>query len=163
MGVPAAELLGRVLGPPFFSRSAGAARARFADVHDLEEGIADVGGFRLQLRVQARHATPTLAIRFADAFALCTDTGYDEGNVDFARSVDVLLHEAVYAADRCPDEWHCAGGDAGRIAAAADVGRLILIHVDPALTDDDHLAAYARAHFTASEVGSDGPLSVAYV
>src|SRR5688500_14713218 len=112
MGVPAADILGRVLGPPFFSRTAEAAQRRFADVRDLEEGAVEVGGFPLQLRVQQRHSTPTLAIRLGDVFALCTDTGYDEGNVGFAGGVHTLLHEAVYAADRCPDEWHSAGGDA---------------------------------------------------
>lgn len=160
IGRPAPELLGDVLGPPFFSRSAEAARARFAGVHDLEEGEAEIGGYTLRLRIQRRHSTPTLAIRYGDVFALCTDTGYDEGNVEFARGVGVLLHEAVYAADRCPDEWHSAAGDAGRIAAAAEVGRLVLIHVDPGLADDDKLARYARAHFAASEVGRDGPLLV---
>jgi ribonuclease BN (tRNA processing enzyme) len=160
MGAPAAELLGDVLGPPFFSRSAESARAHFADIRDVEEGEVEIGGFTLRLRVQRRHSTPTLAIRYGDVFALCTDTGYDEGNVEFARGVGVLLHEAVYPADRCPDEWHSAAGDAARIAAAAEAGRLVLIHIDPGLSDEERLAAHARAHFARSEVGRDGPLLV---
>jgi ribonuclease BN (tRNA processing enzyme) len=160
MGTSAVELLGDVLGPPFFSRSAEAARARFAGIHDLDAGEVEIGAFSLRVRVQRRHSTPTLAVRFGDVFALCTDTGYDEGNIEFARGVAVLLHEAVYAADRCPDEWHSAAGDAARIAAAADVGRLVLIHLDPNLADEGGLARFARAHFAASEVGHDGPLLV---
>jgi ribonuclease BN (tRNA processing enzyme) len=160
MGMPAAELLGTVFGPPFFSRSAEAARARFEDVREVEEGEVEIGAFALRLRVQHRHSTPTLAVRYGDVFALCTDTGYDEGNVEFARGVDVLLHEAVYAADRCPDEWHSASGDAARIAAAAGVGRLVLVHIDPGLADEDELERRARVHFAATEAGRDGPLLV---
>jgi ribonuclease BN (tRNA processing enzyme) len=159
MGASAEDLLGRLLGSPFFSQSAEAARGRFAGVEEVEEGSFRIGAFELRARVQRRHATPTLAYRHGSAWALCTDTGYDDGNVSFVRGVRVLLHEAVYAADRCDDEWHCAAGDAARIAAAADVGRLVLIHTPPGL-DDDELAGFARARFGASEAGRDGPLAV---
>lgn len=160
LGTSADEVLGRVLGPPFFSSSTDAARARFADVRDVEAGSLEVGGFAVTLRVQPRHATPTLAIRLGDTFALCTDTGYDEENVEFVRGVQVLLHEAVYAADHSDDEWHSAAGEAARIAAAADVERLVLVHVDPGLPDDGELARHGRARFAATEVGLDGPLAV---
>lgn len=160
LGTPATDVLGRVLGPPFFSSSTDAARARFAGVRDVEAGTVEIGRFRLQLRVQALHATPTLAIRLGDTFALCTDTGYDEANVDFVRGVRVLLHEAVYAADDCEDDWHSAAGHAARIAAAAGVERLVLVHIDPGLADDAELARHARARFAASEVGRDGPLAI---
>lgn len=159
LGTSADALLGRVLGPPFFSQSPDAARRRFAGVEEVSEGQVRIGALELRARVQPRHATPTLAFRLGDAWALCTDTGYDEDNVAFARGVRLLMHEAVYAADRCPDEWHCAAGDAARIAAAADVGRLVLIHLDPALDDDERLAGFARARFAASEAGRDGPLA----
>lgn len=160
LGTSADEVLGRVLGPPFFSSSTAAARARFADIRDVEAGSVEIGGFALDVRVQPRHATPTLAIRLGDTFALCTDTGYDEDNVDFVRGVGVLLHEAVYAADDCDDDWHSAAGEAARIAAAAAVERLVLVHVDPGLADDGELARPAQARFAASEVGRDGLLAV---
>lgn len=160
IGTPAEELLGRLLGPPFFSQSPPAARRRFAGVEEAGEGPLRIGALELQARVQPRHATSTLAYRLGDDWALCTDTGYDEDNVPFVQGVRLLMHEAVYAADRNPDEWHCAAGDAARIAAAGQVGRLVLIHVDPGLDDDERLVGFARAHFEASEAGRDGPLGV---
>ena len=162
LGASAKALLARVLGPPFFSHSAEAAWDRFAEVHELEAGETQVNGFRLGVRVQQRHATPTLALRLGDHLALCTDTGYDEANADFARGARVLLHEAVYAGDTADDDWHSAAGEAARIADAAGVERLVLIHLDPGLEDDGEaeLERHARAHFAASEVGQDGPLEL---
>jgi ribonuclease BN (tRNA processing enzyme) len=157
LGTPAAAVAKQLLGPPFFAATFEAASELFAEVLDLEEGENDVGPFRLRVRMQRRHGTPSYALRL-DGVAYVTDTAYDEGNVELARGARVLFHEAVHAADETDDVAHTAAGEAARIACAAGVERLILIHVDPALETDAELLRHARAVFPRAEVGSDGPV-----
>jgi ribonuclease BN (tRNA processing enzyme) len=147
------ELVGRLLGPPFAPPSFVDG---FAAVHELEIGANRIGPFELVTRVQPRHSTPTLALRFADELVWCTDTAYDEENVDFARGARLLCHEAFFAAERTDDPGHTASGEAAQIAAASGVEHLVLMHVNPELEDDGELEASARVRFPASQVGRDG-------
>jgi ribonuclease Z len=68
---------------------------------------------------------------------------------EWARGADVLLHEAGgldVRADQVRRQGHSTAGDAGRIARAANVDRLILVHVpDDGLADA--MLAEARAEF----------------
>jgi ribonuclease BN (tRNA processing enzyme) len=149
-GVPADEVLGRLVGPPFFSEPGEAGSAR-----ELE-GETEIGPFGVSLRVQPQHPGRSVAIRVRGGLTYCTDTRYDAGNVEFAEGSAVLLHEATQGGDTTDDPGHTAAGEAGRLAAAAGVGRLVLMHVNPEVRADGELAASARAHFAASEVGRDG-------
>ncbi|MFN2469703.1 MAG: MBL fold metallo-hydrolase [Gaiellaceae bacterium] len=150
---PTSHLLGRLLGSPFAPRTF---LSRIAAVHDMAIGHTQIGPFGLETRVQPRHINPTLALRFGDELVWCTDTAYDDGNREFARGAGVLCHEAFYPSDTTSDPGHTAAGDAARLAAAAGVDRLILIHVNPELDDDDGLLNIARAQFAATQVGRDG-------
>jgi ribonuclease BN (tRNA processing enzyme) len=152
-GVPTDELVRRLMGSPF---APPGFVEDFASVRELGVGETDVGGFRIQTRIQPFHGNRTLALRVEDAVAWCTDTAYDEENVAFAQGVELLCHEAFHAAERTDDRGHTAAGEAARLAAAANVARLILIHVNPELDDDEALLAFARPHFAATEVGVDG-------
>jgi ribonuclease Z len=125
-------------------------------LRELPVGDAQVGPFSVRARIQRRHSNPTLALRVDDTIAWCTDTAYDEENVEFVRGAHTLFHEAFRAGDGTDDPTHAASGQAGNLAAAAGVERLVLIHVDPALDDDGALLAGARAQFDSAEVGSDG-------
>jgi len=151
-GIPTDELVRRLLGSPF-------APPGFVDEYTIRElavGEAEVGPFRVRSRIQTRHGNPTLALRVDDALAWCTDTAYDEANVEFVRGVEVLAHEAFHAADSTDDTGHTAAGEAARLAAEAGVGRLVLIHVNPDGDDDEALLSFARPHFEATVVGTDG-------
>jgi ribonuclease BN (tRNA processing enzyme) len=152
-GTPTADLVQRLLDSPF--APPGFLRT-FGTVHELGAGAARVGAFDVTTRVQPKHGNPTLALRFEDALAWCTDTAYDPENADHVRGVRVLFHEAVYAADETDDPGHTAAGEAARLAAEAGVGRLVLVHVDPEHDDDDALLEFARPHFAATEVAADG-------
>jgi ribonuclease BN (tRNA processing enzyme) len=66
------------------------------------------------------------------------------------------VHEAFHTAESCDQNGHTAAGEAGRLAAAAGVERLVLIHLHPLLRDESELLGFARAHFAATEVGRDG-------
>ena len=151
--IPNEELLRRVLGPPFAPQTFVSA---FAAINELGVGDVSIGPFDLRTRIQQRHSNPTLALRFADELVWCTDTAYDEENVDFARGVRLLCHEAFYPSDRTDDRGHTASGEAARSAAAAGVDRLVLIHVNPALDHEEQMLLHARRAFAATEVARDG-------
>lgn len=153
-GVPAGELLGRLVGPPFFTETGEAGSA-----HELE-GDTEIGPFGISIRVQPQHPGRSVAIRVSGGLTYCTDTRYDPENVDFAQGSAVLLHEAFQGGDTTDDPGHTAAGEAGRLAAAAGVGRLVLMHVNPDGVTDEELAGAAQAHFPAVEVGRDGVVLV---
>ena len=155
---PAEEVVHRLLDPPFLAGDPGDVTRTFATaIHELGRDV-DIGPFHVELRVQPLHNGPTVALKVNGELAYCTDTAYDEDNAAFARGARVLLHEAFWPTDATDDVQHSAAGEAGRVAAAAGVERLVLIHVSPLLADDEELAAAARAHFEGVQVARDGDL-----
>ncbi len=155
-GTSGEELVHRLLAPPFLApRREDVGERMLTAIHELE-GDLDVGPFRIETRVQPRHNGPTLALKVNGELAYCTDTAFDEGNIQFARGARVLLHEVFHPGDETDDPFHSAAGEAARVASAAGVERLVLVHVSPLRDDEEALLACARARFAASEVGFDG-------
>ncbi len=152
---PALELVHRLLGPPFLLSTPDNLTEGIEVVHDLELPGARIGSFEVRLRGQPLHPETSYAVRIGDDLAYCTDTAYDEANVDFVRGVRVLAHEAMHAGATTDDPTHTAAGDAARLAAEAGVERLVLIHTHPFLRDDEELLVHARPIFPAAEVGRD--------
>jgi len=148
-GLPADEVFERLIDPPFFTGTDVVGTPR-----ELE-GDREVGPFRIEIRVQPQHPGKTIAVKVDGRLVYCTDTAYDAENVGFARGASILLHESFWPGDTTPDPTHTAAGEAGRLAAEAGVERLVLVHINPEGGGDDELAASARAHFAASEVGRD--------
>jgi ribonuclease BN (tRNA processing enzyme) len=127
------------------------------DVRELVEGRQEVGGFTIRTRRQDKHWDPTAGIRVDDAVALMTDTAYDEAGVELAAGAAHLLHEAwTTSAEAEPNPAHSTAADAARIAAAADVGQLTLIHLNPRLQDESALLEDARQYMANTVVGEDG-------
>ena len=156
LGTPAEDLVHRLLDPPFLLGSPAELAETIARVHELEPGETSIGPFRVETRIQPKHASPTIAYRIDGSLVYCTDTAYDEENVAFARGARVLVHEAFHSGDTTDDKGHTAAGEAARLAAAAGVERLVLIHPGPRSSDDDERLASARRHFAATELGRDG-------
>jgi ribonuclease BN (tRNA processing enzyme) len=154
-GADGADLVRRLLGPPFLMRRAEDLDGLLTGIHELNGGF-ERGAFRVETRHQPLHPGTSLAFKVNGWLAYCTDTAYDPENVPFVRGARVLLHEAMHASDETDDPTHSAAGQAARIAAAAGVERLVLTHVNPALADDAEIEAFARKRFDASEVGRDG-------
>ena len=147
------EILRRLLGPPFSDADFGLAAS---EVRELAAGEQEIGRFRLRARRQESHSTPTLALRFDDLLTYCTDTPYDAGNAELAAGSRVLMHEAWYTEDaRREGEIHSSGRDAGAVARAAGVERLVLIHLHP-LGGHAAILEEARGEFPAAELGFDG-------
>ena len=151
-GTPSRSLLGTLVGTPFFGASLDDVAG---DVRELPSGAVEIGPFRLRVRVQERHAHPTVALRLRDELTYCTDTALDPENANFAAGSRVLLHEAWHASDTTSDAGHTAAGDAGRLATQAGVESLVLIHVNPLLQTDEELIRPAREAFPAAKVGRD--------
>jgi ribonuclease BN (tRNA processing enzyme) len=147
------EVLRRLCGPPFSDADFGLT-AR--EVRELAIGEQEIGPFTLRTRRQEGHSTPTLALRFGDWLTYCTDTPYDAGNESFAAGSRVLMHEVWMAHhSRREAEIHSSGRDAGRVARAAGVERLVLIHLSP-LGGHEELLSEARTEFPGAELAHDG-------
>jgi ribonuclease BN (tRNA processing enzyme) len=152
-GTSSEALLGPLRRPPI---SASAA-AELGQIHELTAGRQQIGVFTVTARAQLRHWAPTAGLRVDDEIALVTDTAYDPEGVPLVQNVKHLLHEAwsPSAAPRSA-EGDATGRDAARIAAAAHVDQLTLIHLNPLLSDQQSVLEDARAIAPDAQLGEDG-------
>jgi ribonuclease BN (tRNA processing enzyme) len=136
---PVAER-GRIAGA--FGRPASELDDVFAFT-DPADGM--IGPFEVTL-IRTRHPVETHAIRLTaegKSLVYTADTGPFAALAGFARGAELLLAEAGAAEDsEHRPAMHLTGTDAGRLAADADVGHLVVTHVAPW---DDPLAALAAA------------------
>jgi ribonuclease Z len=95
------------------------------------------------------------------SIAYVTDTVAvaDADYVEIIRGVDLLIHEC-YFGDDMPEQAELTGHSCltpvAEVAAAAKVGRMVLVHINPLLADDNGLdIAAARKIFPNIEIGVD--------
>jgi ribonuclease BN (tRNA processing enzyme) len=140
------------------------------DLHlePIAAGVNEIAGHTVRVRAQ-HHSDVSVAYRVDDAFVLATDTRIDPETAAFATGVGLLLHEAWYnAGDPRTDEMptalragyaaHSEAGGVAKLAADADVSRLVPVHLNP-LHDESYyvaLEATARAVFPRTDVLPDG-------
>lgn len=119
--------------------------------HDVRPGVRTLGPLTLRT-ARTAHPVECYAVRVeagGRSLVYTGDTGPAEAVTELARGADLLLAEAsfVHGADNPPD-LHLTGHQAGLMAAAAGVGRLVLTHVppwhDPAAAVTEASAAYGR-------------------
>jgi ribonuclease BN (tRNA processing enzyme) len=121
------------------------------DVHEVAGGDGfEVGPMAVSL-VDVVHPVPTVAPRIeVDGVRVVysSDTAWCDDLVEFARGADLFLCEATWQGDAAdlPSGMHLTARDAGRLAAAADVRRLVLTHVLGSL-DRDRSLVEARETF----------------
>jgi ribonuclease BN (tRNA processing enzyme) len=121
------------------------------------------GGFRVS-SAQVVHPALSLAYRFGDSetgasIVIAGDTSYYEPLHRFAAGADVFVHEASYgpaSVDPLKPWGHCGAPDAARLALAAGVKRLYLVHF-PASKAAETLAA-AREIFPDTYLPEEGEL-----
>ena len=92
-----------------------------------------------------RHAMPNCGVRIHDgtvSLAYTGDTGPTAAVLTMAAGVDLLLAEATMVDGDSGDYGHLSAIDAGRVAAEADVGQLVLTHLFA--TDADSVRASAE-------------------
>lgn len=90
----------------------------------------------------ARHVVPTCGFRVespAGTFAYTSDTGWTDSLIELAKDADLLLCEATLRETDSGPHGHLSAREAGKLAAAAQVGILVLTHFSN--TDADWLDA----------------------
>lgn len=98
------------------------------------DGPVTIGPFTIE-PVPVVHPVEAYGLRVSaggSTLAYTGDTATCEALEGLADGVDLLLAEASFrAADENPPDVHLTGEDAGRLAASAGVGRLVITHVPP--------------------------------
>ena len=121
------------------------------DFRTLAETTFDIGPFQVTAGL-VNHPVETYGFRFSHGGRTLTysaDTGESDALVSLARDADALLCEASFLDSRVnvPDV-HLTGRGAGRHAALAGVGRLLLTHLVPAWGDEEQTLAEARSMYS---------------
>jgi ribonuclease BN (tRNA processing enzyme) len=107
----------------------------YAPTDVAADGHFDIGPFRARTRLLP-HWVPNAGLRLSvgdRVLAYTGDTGPAPEVVELARDADVLLAEATFA-DRVPEDsqrYLSSASQAGRHAADASAGRLLLTHLWP--------------------------------
>ena len=93
------------------------------------------------------------------AYVTDTTARADADYIDKIRGVDLLVHECYFSddlADFAEMTGHSNSTPVAQVAAAADVGRLLLVHLNPMFNTVDPVGLeVARAIFPATEIGVD--------
>lgn len=93
------------------------------------------------------------------SYAYCSDTMYSESVAESVKNVDVLYHEATFAhslAQLAKATGHSTALQAAKIAAKADVGKLIIGHLSSRYKHPEVLLNEARTIFPETYLAEDG-------
>lgn len=111
-----------------------------------------LGPFEI-LAVPARHPVESYSIRFSAGGRSITysgDTGPNPALPALAQGTDLALFEgSLVTADDNPIDLHMTGAEAGRAAAEAGAGLLVITHL-VTWNDNDEVMAEARANYSGS-------------
>lgn len=129
---------------------------RFAEVFELEEYGEDdrveVKGMSLTFQ-RTRHPVPCFAPRLTDggvSVVYSSDSGYAPELAAHAAGADLFLCEATFLETHpywTEEHGHMTGELAGRLAAEAEVGRLVLTHLSPDARQNEANLRRARGEF----------------
>jgi ribonuclease BN (tRNA processing enzyme) len=127
------EALGRLIAPPLFPLRL-AEFPMTVEVVPYDGPTLEVGGARLRLRRQ-RHAGGSVGVVVDDRIAYLTDCETEDASVDFARGVDLLLHEVWVTDDEAARgtqrRGHSTVEQVAAFATATGAGTLLPIHHHP--------------------------------
>jgi ribonuclease BN (tRNA processing enzyme) len=150
------------------------------ELAEFSEGmVTENDGLKVTaLRVDHPPVAECFALRFEHggrSIVFSADTAYFEPLAEFARGADILVHEAMLeeGVDRLVARTgngarlkqhlfacHTLAADAGRIAASAGAGHLVLNHLipadDPGIADSHWVAAVRKSWQGALTIGRDG-------
>jgi ribonuclease BN (tRNA processing enzyme) len=132
--------------------AADRARENLADTFEfrrLADGTVHIGPFEIAVATAA-HPCEAYSFRIGHggrSLLYTGDTGVSPVLDELAKDADVVLAEASWThAENRPPDLHLSGTEAGRLAAVASTGRLLLTHVPP-WTDGADVLAEATAEF----------------
>jgi ribonuclease BN (tRNA processing enzyme) len=129
-----------VYAPPGLRERSSYATAAWLDWNEigLPSQLA-IGPFDVRFGA-TDHGTPTLAVSLSHegaTFAYSADSGPRWSVAEFGSGIDVFLCEATYTQQDEGALLHLSGRQAGAMARAAGVDRLILTHRWPTVSADD--------------------------
>ena len=110
-------------------------------------------------RVKYSNQTYTLPPRRHHSYAFCSDTKYDEELVKWIKEVDFLYHEATFMEEmkeRAHLTFHTTAAQAGRIATAAAVGKLMVGHFSTRYKDLNPLLKEVQTEFENAHLALEG-------
>lgn len=126
------------------------------DLHTIESLPADgltIGEMHIRF-FPVRHPVPSFGLRVicdGKAFAYTGDSNDCASLAGLAADADLLLADAgLSLADWSQTSPHLSANGCGRLAARSGAKRLLLTHLNPKYTPDQH-EAEARSHFAACE------------
>lgn len=93
------------------------------------------------------------------SYAYCSDTIFDMSLVEHIYGVDLLYHESTFLhelAERAIETFHTTALQAGKIAKAANVKKMIIGHFSARYTNLDLLLDEARTVFEHTELALEG-------
>jgi ribonuclease BN (tRNA processing enzyme) len=110
-------------------------------------GSVNIGPFTVRVGT-ALHPCESFSFRISSggrSIVYTGDTGFNDGLVELASGVDLLLSEATWthAEDRPPD-LHMSGREAGELAKRSGAARLLVTHLSPFI-DSQAILAEARS------------------
>ncbi len=128
---------------------------KFEYFHRLKKGedVEDEDGNQINFREYT--APPPRA----KSYAYCSDTTYHEKVVESVKNVDLLYHEATFLdvhEDRARATKHSTATMAAKVAAEANVGKLIMGHLSARYDSGDEHVNEASAVFKNCEYVIDG-------
>lgn len=92
------------------------------------------------------------------SYAYCSDTTYCKSLIPLIKGVDLLYHEATFDASeskRAKATFHSTASMAGKLAAEAEVGKLIIGHFSARYTDENVLLNEAKIAFEPTVMASE--------
>ena len=93
------------------------------------------------------------------AYAYCSDTNYSARLAKMVEGVDMLYHEATYAAEErklAKERGHASTVDAAKVAEMAGAGRLLIGHFSSRYKDFSALLEECREIFPATDIAEEG-------
>ena len=125
----------------------------------LAPGRVTIGPFDVQL-AHMNHPVETFAFRFTQggrSLVYTGDTGETEAVPELAAGADVLLSESAFLeGPNLPPDIHLTARQAATYASKADVGKLVLTHLQPWYSPDDIRAEAASAYQGALDIAVAG-------
>ncbi|HEX3795285.1 MAG TPA: MBL fold metallo-hydrolase [Acidimicrobiales bacterium] len=129
-----------VYAPPGLRECSHFATAGWLAWHELAPSMVLALGSLVVRMVATDHGVPTLAVHLAHegaSLAYSADSGPDWSVEELGRDIGTFLCEATYLQEAEGTLRHLSGRQAGAMARAAGVGRLILTHRWPTVSADD--------------------------
>jgi ribonuclease Z len=93
------------------------------------------------------------------AYAYCSDTNYSARLAKLCQGVDIIYHEATYAAAErrlARERGHSSTTDAANVALKAEAKRLLIGHFSSRYKDLQPLLAECREIFPATDIAEEG-------